>query len=519
MPKIIASKTKTNSKDVKKVTSKKNDVKSVKPAKQTKIQKIKSTDLEKVKTKKASDTKIKAVKTAKTSAKQKTGKEILNTKAKTNLKKIEKLKQNEKVSKKKLSKIATTASLSTKPVKSKSSADAEIDNFIASAKINALPKKQREIEAKIKKLIDSAKKGVISIEAFDKMFAKDNLTEDEREMAILELEQRKVHVESGLSKAMLVGIDEDDIDEEFDEDEVDEDDDEKEKDREGTAYEGTSNEDNLKVYIQEIAEEGEVLTPEREHALAVLKESSDPEQAAKAREMLIRKNLRLVINIAKKYTGRGLSIHDLIQEGNMGLMKGIQRFDPDRGFKLSTFATWWIRQAVTRALADQARVIRVPVHMVEKMNKLHKTQRKLTIELGHEPTINDMAKALKTTPEKVEDLLQLAKDPTSLETPIGEEDDSNLGDFIADENTISPETNIENVMLKEALNEVLMELKPREREVIKMRFGVGDNNPRTLEEVGRKFDVTRERIRQIEQKALRKLRIPTRSKKIKDFNR
>ncbi len=437
---------------------------------------------------------------------------------KSNSKKIEKLKQNEKIDKKKLTKQQSSV-VDVKYPKSKSKTDVDIDNFIANAKINALPKKQREIEAKIRKLVESAKKGVISIEAFDKMFAKDNLTEDEREMAILELEQRRVHVESGLNKAMLVGIDEDEIDDEFDEEDVDEEEDEKEKDKEGTAYEGTSNEDNLKVYIQEIAEEGEVLTPEREHALAVLKESDDPEQAAKAREMLIRKNLRLVINIAKKYTGRGLSIHDLIQEGNMGLMKGIQRFDPDRGFKLSTFATWWIRQAVTRALADQARVIRVPVHMVEKMNKLHKTQRKLTIELGHEPTINDLAKALKTTPEKVEDLLQLAKDPTSLETPIGEEDDSNLGDFIADENTISPESHIENVMLKEQLNEVLMELKPREREVIKMRFGIGDNNPRTLEEVGRKFDVTRERIRQIEQKALRKLRIPTRSKKIKDFNR
>lgn len=351
------------------------------------------------------------------------------------------------------------------------------------------------------------------------MFAKDNLTDEERQMAMLELEQRKVHVESGLGKEMLVGIEEDEIDEEFDEEDVDEDDDEKEKDREGTAYEGTSNEDNLKVYIQEIAEEGEVLTPEVEHALAVLKESNDPEQAAKAREMLIRKNLRLVINIAKKYTGRGLSIHDLIQEGNMGLMKGIQRFDPDRGFKLSTFATWWIRQAVTRALADQARVIRVPVHMVEKMNKLHKTQRKLTIELGHEPTINELAKALKTTPEKIEDLLQLAKDPTSLETPIGEEDDSNLGDFIADENTISPESHIEAVMLKEQVKELLDDLKPREREVIIMRFGLDDGNSKTLEEVGRRFDVTRERIRQIEQKALRKLRIPTRSKKIKDFTR
>ena len=487
--------------------------------------KLKKDYKEKAKTLKASATK-KPKKTASADSKivvqkaTKVKKSDAALKAKGNQKKIEKLKQNEKISKKKLSKVnAPVTDSAPKQNKAKSRADAEIDSFIANAKINALPKKQREIEAKIKKLVDSAKKGVISIEAFDKMFAKDNLTEDEREMAILELEQRRVHVESGLSKAMLVGIDEDDIDDEFDEEEVDEEEEEKEKDKEGTAYEGTSNEDNLKVYIQEIAEEGEVLTPEREHALAVLKESSDPEQAAKAREMLIRKNLRLVINIAKKYTGRGLSIHDLIQEGNMGLMKGIQRFDPDRGFKLSTFATWWIRQAVTRALADQARVIRVPVHMVEKMNKLHKTQRKLTIELGHEPTINDLAKALKTTPEKIEDLLQLAKDPTSLETPIGEEDDSNLGDFIADENTISPENHIENVMLKEQIQEVLMELKPRERDVLKMRFGIGDNNPRTLEEVGRKFDVTRERIRQIEQKALRKLRIPTRSKRLKDFNR
>ncbi len=509
----MAKKLETNSKkDVKKVATKAKKA----DDKKTSIKKANAKDAKSKITKKA-DVRT-SMKTSAKVSKKATTKASVKTTAKSNLKKIEKLKQNEKMDKKKLSKQQASV-VDTKYPKSKSKTDVDIDNFIANAHLNSLPKKAREIDAKIKKLIEQSRKGVISLEAFNKMFAKDNLTDEERQMAMLELEQRKVHVESGLGKDMLVGIEEDEIDEEFDEEDVDEDDDEKEKDREGTAYEGTSNEDNLKVYIQEIAEEGEVLTPEREHALAVLKESNDPEQAAKAREMLIRKNLRLVINIAKKYTGRGLSIHDLIQEGNMGLMKGIQRFDPDRGFKLSTFATWWIRQAVTRALADQARVIRVPVHMVEKMNKLHKTQRKLTIELGHEPTINELAKALKTTPEKIEDLLQLAKDPTSLETPIGEEDDSNLGDFIADENTISPESHIEAVMLKEQVKELLDDLKPREREVIIMRFGLDDGNSKTLEEVGRRFDVTRERIRQIEQKALRKLRIPTRSKKIKDFTR
>ena len=278
--------------------AKKLDVNSKKDVKKS-LSKVKKTDdkktsLKKVKAKEVKST-IKSGKKVDAKVSKKGLAKVTKKKddLKSNLKKIEKLKQNEKVDKKKLTKSQSISS-DAKASKSKSKTDVDIDNFIASAHLNSLPKKAREIEAKIKKLIEQSRKGVISLEAFNKMFAKDNLTDEERQMAMLELEQRKVHVESGLGKEMLVGIEEDEIDEEFDEEDVDEDDDEKEKDREGTAYEGTSNEDNLKVYIQEIAEEGEVLTPEREHALAVLKESNDPEQAAKAREMLIRKNLRLV---------------------------------------------------------------------------------------------------------------------------------------------------------------------------------------------------------------------------------
>lgn len=390
-----------------------------------------------------------------------------------------------------------------KLTRSKTSEDDKTDNFINGAKNNALPNKKVVFEQKIEKLVNSAKDGVISMETFDRMFADDNLTSDEREVVMLELEERKTHVENGLGDDILVGIVNDYVDREgFSAKEDDED----------SIYD-----DELKAYIQEVTSEGEALTPEREHALAVLKESSDPEQAAKAREMLIRKNLRLVINIAKKYTGRGLSIHDLIQEGNMGLMKGVQRFDLDRGYKFSTFAKWSIRQAISEALATQTRTIRVPEHMVKRINIIHKAQRLLTPVFGHEPTINELAEVLKADPEEIDYLLQLDQDPASLETPIGDEDNSNLGDLIVDENAISPERQVESELLKKQVEEILMELKPREREVIKMRFGIDDNQPKTLEEVGRRFDVTRERIRQIEQKALRKLRIPTRAKKVKDF--
>lgn len=276
--------------------------------------------------------------------------------------------------------------------------------------------------------------------------------------------------------------------------------------------EGVGTEDPVRMYLKEIGTVP-LLTAEEEIELAKRKTEGDPI----AKEKLIEANLRLVVSIAKRYTGRGMSFLDLVQEGNLGLIKGVEKFDYTKGYKLSTYATWWIRQSVTRALADHARTIRVPVHMVETINRMSKMQRKLTLELGYEPSTKELADALDMTEEKVLEIMQIAREPASLETPIGEEDDSNLGDFVADNNTVTPEANIESVMLREHIEVLLKDLKDREREVIILRFGLRDGHPRTLEEVGKIFNVTRERIRQIEAKALRKLRNPVRSKKIKDF--
>ena len=276
--------------------------------------------------------------------------------------------------------------------------------------------------------------------------------------------------------------------------------------------EGVGTEDPVRMYLKEIGTVP-LLTAEEEMELARRKQAGDE----KAKKKLIEANLRLVVSIAKRYTGRGMSFLDLVQEGNLGLIKGVEKFDPEKGFKLSTYATWWIRQSVTRALADQARTIRVPVHMVETINKMSKMQRKLTLELGYEPSVAELAKALDMTEEKVMEIMQIAREPASLETPIGEEDDSNLGDFVADNNVLTPEDNVESVMLREHIEALLGDLKERERQVIVLRFGLEDGHPRTLEEVGREFKGTRERIRQIEAKALRKLRNPVRSKRIRDF--
>lgn len=276
--------------------------------------------------------------------------------------------------------------------------------------------------------------------------------------------------------------------------------------------EGVGTEDPVRMYLKEIGTVA-LLTADEELELAKRKTEGD----MVAKEKLIEANLRLVVSIAKRYTGRGMSFLDLVQEGNLGLIKGVEKFDYTKGYKLSTYATWWIRQSVTRALADHARTIRVPVHMVETINRMSKMQRKLTLELGYEPSTKELADALDMTEEKVLEIMQIAREPASLETPIGEEDDSNLGDFVADNNTVTPEANIESVMLREHIDVLLQDLKDREREVIILRFGLRDGHPRTLEEVGKIFNVTRERIRQIEAKALRKLRNPVRSKKIKDF--
>ena len=276
--------------------------------------------------------------------------------------------------------------------------------------------------------------------------------------------------------------------------------------------EGVGTDDPVRMYLKEI---GTVPLLSAEEEIELSKRKAEGDEYAK--ERLIEANLRLVVSIAKRYTGRGMSFLDLVQEGNLGLIKGVEKFDYTKGFKLSTYATWWIRQSVTTALADQSRTIRVPVHMVQTINKMSKMQRKLTLELGYEPSIPELAKALDMTEDKVMEIMQIAREPASLETPIGEEDDSNLGDFVADSNVVTPEQNVESVMLREQIDTLLGDLKERERQVIVLRFGLEDGHPHTLEEVGKEFNVTRERIRQIEAKALRKLRNPVRSKRIRDF--
>ena len=271
--------------------------------------------------------------------------------------------------------------------------------------------------------------------------------------------------------------------------------------------------DPVKMYLKEIGRV-DLLTHEQEIELAKRILEGD-EQAKKE---LAAANLRLVVSIAKRYVGRGMLFLDLIQEGNMGLIKAVEKFDYTKGFKFSTYATWWIRQAITRAIADQARTIRIPVHMVETINKLTRIQRQLVQELGREPTAEEIAEKMDgMTPAKVREIQKISLEPVSLETPIGEEDDSQLGDFIEDEGAMSPDDYASNELLKDELNEVLLELTDREEKVLRLRFGLDDGRTRTLEEVGKEFNVTRERIRQIEAKALRKLKHPSRSKRLKDF--
>ncbi len=270
--------------------------------------------------------------------------------------------------------------------------------------------------------------------------------------------------------------------------------------------------DPVRMYLKEIGRIN-LLTSDEEFEYAKRAEEGDEE----AKRLLAESNLRLVVSIAKRYVGRGMLFLDLIQEGNIGLMKAVDKFDPTKGYKFSTYATWWIRQAITRAIADQARTIRVPVHMVETINKLARVQRQLTQELNREPTDEEIAKKLGITVEKVREVYKISQDPVSLETPIGEEDDSHLGDFIKDERTMGPEEYATVEMLKEELKGVLATLTEREEKVLRLRFGLDDGQCRTLEEVGQIFGVTRERIRQIEAKALRKLRHPSRSRKLKDF--
>jgi RNA polymerase primary sigma factor len=287
---------------------------------------------------------------------------------------------------------------------------------------------------------------------------------------------------------------------------------EQEKATELEPLEGISIDDPVRMYLKEIGRVP-LLTAQEEVELAKRMERGDEE----AKRKLIEANLRLVVAIAKKYVGRGMLFLDLIQEGNLGLIRAVEKFDWRKGFKFSTYATWWIRQAITRALADQARTIRIPVHMVETINKLVRVSRQLLQQKGREPTPEEIAEEMKLPVERVREIMKIAQEPISLETPIGEEEDSHLGDFIEDAEALAPAEAASYTMLKEQLEGVLETLTARERNVLKLRFGLEDGRPRTLEEVGREFGVTRERIRQIEAKALRKLRHPSRSKRLKDF--
>ena len=367
---------------------------------------------------------------------------------------------------------------------------------------------------KLKKLVEVAKTkhNALDITEINDFFKGENLGPEQMEQIYSFLEEKNIDVVPVIDDAALADdsllLDDDDVDMD---DSFMKDSDDIELDA-VDLLEGIGTEDPVRMYLKEIGTVP-LLTTEEELTLAKRKAEGDEY----AKERLIEANLRLVVSIAKRYTGRGMSFLDLVQEGNLGLIKGVEKFDYTKGYKLSTYATWWIRQSVTRALADQARPIRVPVHMVETINKMSKMQRKLTLELGYEPSVAELADALEMSEDKVMEIMQIAREPASLETPIGEEDDSNLGDFVADSNAVTPEGNVENVMLREHIDALLGDLKDRERQVIVMRFGLEDGHPRTLEEVGKSFNVTRERIRQIEAKALRKLRNPVRSKRIRDF--
>ena len=367
---------------------------------------------------------------------------------------------------------------------------------------------------KLSKLVEFAKtkQNALDVGEINDFFAGDSLGPEQMEQIYNFLEEKHIDVvpvidENLLSEEALLLDDEDlDVDDSFmkeaediELDAVD-------------LLEGIGTEDPVRMYLKEI---GTVPLLSADEELVLAKKKAEGDEYAK--ERLIEANLRLVVSIAKRYTGRGMSFLDLVQEGNLGLIKGVEKFDYTKGYKLSTYATWWIRQSVTRALADQARTIRVPVHMVETINKMSKMQRKLTLELGYEPSVTELADALEMSEDKVMEIMQIAREPASLETPIGEEDDSNLGDFVADNNVLTPEGNVESVMLREHIDALLGDLKERERQVIVLRFGLEDGHSRTLEEVGKEFNVTRERIRQIEAKALRKLRNPVRSKRIRDF--
>lgn len=359
-------------------------------------------------------------------------------------------------------------------------------------------------------LVDLAKtkKNVLQYGEINDAFKGLELTEDKMDLILEYLEKQKIDIvnaEMGVENAedLILDSEDDIILDEEDEVEIIDDVD---------VLEGVSTEDPVRMYLKEIGNVP-LLTTEQEVELAKRVEAGDEE----AKKQLTEANLRLVVSIAKKYVGRGMPFLDLIQEGNMGLMKAVDKFDYTKGYKFSTYATWWIRQAITRGIADTGRTIRVPVHMVETINKTLRMTRTLLQELGREPTPEEVAERLNVSVSRVREVLKISRDPVSLDTPIGEEDDSHLGDFIEDDSALSPADSAAFSMLRAELTTALESLTDRERQVVKLRFGLEDGRARTLEEVGKEFNVTRERIRQIEAKALRKLRHPSRSKRLKDF--
>ncbi|NMA85719.1 MAG: RNA polymerase sigma factor RpoD [Tissierellia bacterium] len=365
---------------------------------------------------------------------------------------------------------------------------------------------KKQIET-VKKLIDKGKrKGILTYKEIADLLEEIDLEVEQIDEIYQRLEDMGIDIVGDKEELLLETDDMDEIEDMEDEEEEDI------KKEDLSVPKGIAVDDPVRMYLKEIGKIP-LLTAEEEIELAKRMEAGDEE----AKKQLAEANLRLVVSIAKRYVGRGMLFLDLIQEGNLGLMKAVEKFDYTKGYKFSTYATWWIRQSITRAIADQARTIRIPVHMVETINKLVRVQRQLVQELGRDPSPDEIAKEMNMEVEKVREIMKIAQEPVSLETPIGEEEDSHLGDFIEDENALAPADAATFIMLREQLIEVLDTLTPREQKVLRLRFGLDDGRARTLEEVGKEFDVTRERIRQIEAKALRKLRHPSRSKKLKDF--
>ena len=364
---------------------------------------------------------------------------------------------------------------------------------------NANKETKEETTKKVKDIVEKAKE-------------KGKITYGELATELGDINPEQIDKVFDAFEKMGVDVLKDDFDEEPDVEELEKVEDIKVEDINTMNFDGINIDDPVRMYLREI---GKIPLLSFDEELELAKRVINGDEEAK--QKLAESNLRLVVSIAKKYVGRGMLFLDLIQEGNMGLIKAVEKFDYTKGYKFSTYATWWIRQAITRAIADQARTIRIPVHMVETINKLIRTSRHLLQQLGREPTPEEIAQEMEIPVEKVMEIQKIAQDPVSLETPIGEEDDSHLGDFIQDEDSPAPQDSAAYTLLKEQLEEVMNTLTPREAKVLKLRFGLEDGRARTLEEVGREFQVTRERIRQIEAKALRKLRHPSRSKKLKDY--